>query len=614
VDRREGALRVAAGLVIVYVAVFGCTRSGDDGGHSAAADPTPTPSRQLTVPPQASGSVAVYPLAGSRTAMPATQVSLRGIAADHIGAVTVTGSVSGRYAGTIKADSDGEGASFYPTNRFAAGEQVTVTTSLHLVGGSGTNNGTIHFTVCRPIAESLDGPTEKSNADEVQHFVSAPSLQPPKYTVQKNDLASDVGDILLAPKNGSGGDGPMITTPSGRLVWFRPLSGGLRAYVLRVQSYRGKPVLTWWQGLGTHDGHGGGTDYIYDTSYHRVASVRAGNGLLADMHDFTISPNNTALLTSYKAMHWNLTSIGGPKDGQIVDSIFQEIDIPTGNVLAEWHALDHVPVTNTVAAYSSAVPFDYFHINAVTSNGNGQVLVSGRSVSAVFDVDEASGKVIWQLGGTHGDDFTGSGTAFQVQHDVRWVSPTEISMFDNNHSGDSATRHSSAKFIKLSLTAHTATLLHSYTDPSIPWANTQGGTQLLANGHVFVGWGSQPYVTEFTAAGTLIYRARLSGANSSFQAFRSNWTATPTTSPAVVGKRTTTGTTVYVSWNGATRVASWRVLGGPDASSLQAVVTRKVNGFETSIAVTGSPADVQVQALSGSGAVLGTSSAVAVTS
>jgi hypothetical protein len=606
VDQRLRAARASAALGIVVVAVVGCTAS------SHGAEPDATPTHELTVAPRQSGSVAIYPLAGTRTAMPATQISLRGVAAGQIGKVTVTGSVSGRHAGTMKPDSDGQGASFYPTTRFTPGEQVTVSTALHLIGGSGTNNGTIHFTVCRPISEPLDGPTEKSNPDEVQHFISAPDLQPPKYTVQKNELASDAGRIFLTPKNGSGGDGPMITTPSGRLIWFQPLSGGRRAYVLRVQSYRGKPVLTWWQGLGTHDGHGGGTDYIYDTSYHRVASVHAGNGLLADMHDFTISPNDTALITSYKAMHWNLTSIGGPRDGQVVDSIFQEIDIPTGNVLAEWHALDHVPVANTVATYSSAQPFDYFHINAVTSNGAGQVLVSGRSVSAVFDVDEASGKIIWQLGGTHGDDFTGSGTVFQVQHDARWLTPTELILFDNNHSGDAATRHSKAKIIKLSLSTHTATLVHSYTDPVIPWANTQGGAQLLANGHVFVGWGSQPYVSEFTAGGTVIYRARLSGANSSFQAFRSSWTATPTTSPVAAATRASGATTVYASWNGATSVASWRVLGGADPTALQSLVTHKIGGFETAIAVPGSPAYVQVQALSSTGAVLGTSVTVTV--
>jgi hypothetical protein len=66
---------------------------------------------------------------------------------------------------------------------------------------------------------------------------------------------------------------------------------------------------------------------------------------------------------------------------------------------------------------------------------------------------------------------------------------------------------------------------------------------------------------------------------------------------------------VYASWNGATQVASWRVLAGSAANALQAVVTATKQGFETQIAIASQPY-VAVQALDAAGQALATSSVV----
>jgi hypothetical protein len=64
---------------------------------------------------------------------------------------------------------------------------------------------------------------------------------------------------------------------------------------------------------------------------------------------------------------------------------------------------------------------------------------------------------------------------------------------------------------------------------------------------------------------------------------------------------------VYASWNGATQVAAWKILGGPDAATLRPVASSARAGFETAIPAPPGEREFEVQALDASGRVLGTS-------
>ena len=146
----------------------------------------------------------------------------------------------------------------------------------------------------------------------------------------------------------------MIVDPVGGLIWFSPVPAGQRASDLRVQRYLGKPVLTWWQGL-SGAGLGFGKDVIYDSSYRQIATVNGANGFPADLHEFEITAQNTALITTYQPVYWDASGVRGGKKRQIVvDSVVQEIDIPTGLLLFQWDSLDHVPVTDSYVRPPSA--------------------------------------------------------------------------------------------------------------------------------------------------------------------------------------------------------------------------------------------------------------------
>jgi hypothetical protein len=521
----------------------------------------------------------------------------------------VTGSQSGPHPGTLRADSDGDGASFYPAQPFTPGEQVTVTTSLDVVGGQ---SGRYTFTVSRPTAFPATQHNEVNDPSAVQHFHSAPSVRPPTYTITHGSISSGGGDVFVAPRSGPGQDGPMIVDAAGNLIWAKALTGGISASDFREQSYQGQPVLTWWQGTVTATGQGIGEDVIDNDSYQQIATVKAGNGYHADLHDFTLTPDNTALITAYQPVRWDLSSVGGPKNGIALDSIMQEVDVATGNVLDEWHALDHVSLSDS---YADATKLgqknqpdydDFFHINSLDKSANGDLLISGRATHTIYDVDPATGDVIWQLGGKH-SSFTGDGNDFSSQHDSKWASADTIGLFDNASGvGKATSKSSSGMLVKLDFDRHTATLQQRFTSSDVPQATSQGNTQLLPGGDVFVGWGAQWQLSQFAPDGTLVFEATLPKKDSSYRAYRFPWSGHPLSPPAVA--LSSDGGTVYASWNGATEVSSWRVLSGPSAGSLKPIATAPRQGFETSIPVSGAGAVVEVQALDQAGHVLGTSS------
>jgi hypothetical protein len=590
-----------------------CTASSSAASESDAAA-TPTTSTAATDPP-ASGQtlvadpVLVYPTAGSRLASPQTQISLRDVAPSDIGTVSVAGSQSGPHPGVLRADSDGHGASFYPAQPFTPGETVTVHTSLDVAGGQ---SGSYSFTISRPTAFSAQPRTEPDDPSQVQSFRSEPALQPPKYTITHGSLTPGAGDVFVGPRSGPGQDGPMIVDAAGQLVWFKSLTGGITPSDFRVQSYQGQPVLTWWQGDVTPTGQGIGEDVIYNDSYQQIATVKAGNGYHADLHDFTLTPQDTALITAYQPVRWDLSGVGGPKNGIALDSIMQEIDIATGNVLLEWHALDHVPVADTYADVSQVGKkgqpdyFDYFHINSLDRSASGDLLISGRATHTVYEVDPATGDILWRLGGKH-STFTGDGTDFSSQHDSKWESADTISLFDNAAGvGKPTSKKSSAMIVRLDPATHTATLVQRFISPDVPQAPSQGDTQLLPGGDVFVGWGQQQQVSQFAPDGSLVFEATLPAKDNSYRAFRFPWSGHPLTKPSAFAA----GSTVYASWNGATAVASWRVLTGASAGHLRAVATAPWHGFETAITASKLGAVVEVQALDQAGTVLGTSARV----
>ncbi len=452
-----------------------------------------------------------------------------------------------------------------------------------------------------------------ARSEYVRAFRSRSDLSPPaiEVTTQAHDTAS--GYVFVAPKKGPGQDGPMIVDGRGDLVWFRPVqSKAARATDFKVQRYQGEPVLTWWEGKVVQ-AHGVGEYVIFDRFYRELTRLRAGNGYRGDLHELLITPRDTALLTAYDPVSWDLSSVGGPEDGVVLDGIAQEVDIETGEVLFEWHSLDHVGLGETHAELPKNFrrPFDYFHVNSIDVDHDDNLLVSARLTSTVYKIDRKSGEVIWRLGGKKSDFEMGQGTPFAYQHDARRQRDGTISIFDNG--GANKDEKSYGLVLELDEDKMIASLVREYVHPDKLLARTQANIQVLPNDNVFIGWGSSPSFSEFSSDGELLFDAIFSHKkNESYRAFRFPWTGQPSEDPAVATKSGSGDkVTLYTSWNGATEVATWQVLAGPSPVRMKPVgAAAPREGFETAITVNTAEPYIGVQARDGSGRVLGTSKAI----
>ncbi len=396
----------------------------------------------------------------------------------------------------------------------------------------------------------------------------------------------------------------MILDPAGDLVWFLPVRPGSNMTNLRAQTYRGAPVLTWWEGRLTQ-GHGAGVAVIADTSYRRTDTVLAGHGVPTDAHEFRLTPAGTALVTGFAPVPADLAALGGPTDGAVFSGVAQEVDVETGEVLFEWSSLDHVPVTDTYADLSGGTakdPFDYFHINSVAVAPDGDLLVSARHTCAVYKVSRRTGEVRWRLGGRRSSFDMGPGTRFHWQHDAQPLGAAALSVFDDGAAPQREPR-SRAIVIDLDVVRMRATLVQEVTHPDHLLAKAMGNAQQLAGGGMFVGWGTAPHYSYFAADGRLLVDGRLPEQDGSYRAFLMPWTGRPTDQPAAAARADR-------GWNGATEVATWVALAGPSRWVLATVGSAPRDGFETAFHVSSAGPYVAVRALDASGGVLGTSPAV----
>jgi hypothetical protein len=626
--RSRQALIIVGAVVLVWgvlALALGSPSLRLAGGSASASLSPPCLPAALAHSAQLPGTaVDVSPEPGSGTANPHTQISFLGVPAAQIRAVSVRGARSGPHAGALHAYSQGDGASFLPARPFDTGERVTVRATL--AGGAGGGNGAagdsgagarqVEFSfrvdTPYPTAGVSEFPNPAAAPADYQSFYTLPGAQAPVLSVTVPDGDPTAGDVFTTNGPGPGQYGPLIYTPQGRLVWFERLPHGQTAEDLNVQEYEGARALTWWRGRVLSLGFGQGEDLVMNNRYQTVARVPGGNGLHADLHEFQLAPHGVAYITAYNPIRCDLAPLKGARDGAIVDAAIQQIDMRTGLVRWEWHSLDHVAVAESeVETPSDSTPWDWFHLNSIDPEPNGEIFISARNTWAGYQLEGTGGRILWQLGGSGSSFKMGPGTRTAWQHDGRVLPGGEISFFDD---GSNPPIHSQSRAVRIALDfkTHTARLVSALTHPDPPLlAASQGNVQTLADGSAVVGYGGVPAISEFTPGGALRFDAHLPFDMSFYRAYRHPWSALPAAPPAVLANLNDTGeeTIVHASWNGATAVAAWRILAGKTLTALAARATIPDSAFESSTTLPVKYAYVAVQALDAAGRVLGSSPA-----
>lgn len=384
---------------------------------------------------------------------------------------------------------------------------------------------------------------------------------------------------------------------------------------VNVQTYEDKPILSFYGGP-LEDGTDIGNGYIfgYDQEYREVGHLAARHLKVGvDPHEFVMTGKKTAIVTAYETIKWDLRPHGGDEDGSVLDSIFQEIDLINFKVLFEWRASEHISMDLSYKPLGdSDYGWDFFHITSVQKSQKGDYLVSGANMHSIYMIDGKTGSTKWTLGGK-GNDFreiaSPEGSHFSAgllsmawQHHAQFYpgkEEREFTVFDNHGisiNGWGCTSNCSRGLhFKLDPGAKTAQLLNEYLHPAGLWSISQGSVQVLDNGNVFIGWGRNPAMTEHLPDGDCVFDVQFSPWRSpatewkgldSYRAYRVDWAGMPHWTPDIAADKAANGDlTAWVSWNGATEVREWVLLGSKKEMDLNGpgkVVSRaQWDGFET---------------------------------
>jgi hypothetical protein len=316
----------------------------------------------------------------------------------------------------------------------------------------------------------------------------------------------------------------------GYLVGLAPTTASPRTYYVVAFDNHGVPVwwydnasdpinaafygpdqIGWWL-ADPSAGFDEGTYTIRDLNGAVKATVgnpSAGTGL--DLHDFQVLPNGDYLGIQYVNATLDLSSWGLSTTQPILNCQIVELN-PQGQIVWSWSTIAHIDVATENANWHSAVP-DVIHMNSVQELGN-QIIMSARQLDAVYDIDKATGNIIWKLGGTPTPrSLTVIGNTypqvFSGQHDARYKSGM-LTVHDN------ATQETSnsvrALRFQIDTSTHTATVEESVT-PALDPGPSQccGSVDKLSTGDWVVYWGQSNYVTELTPSGSPVIQINFAG-------------------------------------------------------------------------------------------------------
>ncbi|KAI2468128.1 ASST-domain-containing protein [Annulohypoxylon bovei var. microspora] len=483
----------------------------------------------------------------------------------------------------------------------------------------------------KPTAGSYDFGYEHDayGAHPLTVFKSAAELEVPKLDVlQSSKLCESSLYTLLTPRGGATRK-PQTTIldSNGDLIWTSGWNGQ-QLYNLMVQEYKGQNYLTFWAGNDAVGGHGAGTVIMLDNTYTLFKEVRAAYGMDADLHDFRITKDGTALITVYEIVHRDLNEVGKNHIGPVWDCLIQEIDLESGLAVFQWRALDHWNLADTYREIGGDGEgdraYDFFHMNSIDKDARGNYLTSSRYMHALTYINGTTGEVIWILGGKRNmfrDLSNGTATNFAFQHDARWSGNDTITIFDNGvddaHRDIADTRGLKLRVNEQDMTVEVVT---EYFNPHKIHGISQGSFQSLSNGNVLLGYGNSAAFTEYASNGDVLCdthfgpESRFGSAEvQSYRVYKYEWHGWPRTIPSSALRiNSARSWSFFVSWNGATEVSKW-ILQGSNSSNTTEEEWTELNrtrrmGFETAFEIRKSyPSYLRAVAVHSEGHMLGVS-------
>lgn len=408
--------------------------------------------------------------------------------------IEVSGSLSGSHTGVFYRSDDNRTLVFLPSTPFSLGETVTVNLKPGLKTITGKNVDPVSYSffiknsVIPAVAENTTAPVSSfSNRSTSLDF---PALKVDTVNNPYN------GKIFIANK-------PAVNpSPYGNFLIIADNDGSIiksKEFGTAESNFRVLPngmLMT---------SENGGRHIILDTTLAPVDTFKAGNGYVADSHDFLLLPNGHAVLFANEVRKIDMSKIvtGGRSDASVIGAVVQELDA-SKNVIFQWNTFDYVPITNSYQDLT-AKSISYVHGNALDVDNDGNILFSLRYTSSILKINRKTGALMWTLGGK-ANDFTfihehdeNAPTYFSNQHNMTMLPDEHLLLFDNgdDHRNSQNKYYSRGVEYKLDEQAKTATMVWEFDHNKDIQTPSGGSVQRLPNGNTIIGWSRPPDLTTY---------------------------------------------------------------------------------------------------------------------
>jgi hypothetical protein len=345
-------------------------------------------------------------------------------------------------------------------------------------------------------------------------------------TCDSNAVGAGYVFLEVTDSSTDGGYYVMMLKNDGTPVWYQNV--GNHSYDFKTLPNGNLHCASVYHPHSWTDG-GDCTHDILDNSYDVAETITAGNGYVADSHDFQLLPNGHMLLHGYYQTQIDLSryAASASPNALVAGAVIQELD-QERHVIFQWRSWDHFTIPTyfaSAALTNSAMKnpvIDAFHLTAVVMDTDGNLLISNFGMD-VWKISRQTGQVMWRLGGPANEfSFVGENPQQALGH----FSGNTLSRLDNGNiliycnADQHATRSSKVYEYNLDEANKVATLVWSYAPPTNCYAWHYGNAQRLANGNTFIGWGGAPSVpgiggssnqwipacTEVTSNGTVVFQ------------------------------------------------------------------------------------------------------------
>ena len=280
-----------------------------------------------------------------------------------------------------------------------------------------------------------------------------------------------------------------------------------------------------------------------------------------DEHEFLITPRGDRLFRRDEGRQGEPDRPTAVRaNGSYNDPEIMAVNLRTKKLVFSWNMATHVPLSDSMYPVPTTPghPWDTYHVNSIDVSPDGsQLLVSARNTWGIYDISPVTGQVLWQIGGKQ-NQFT-----LPCRPDHRPIRlgvpvPARCALrarrdqpLRQRRPWRAALCRSLRSRARLDLEPRrpgphgkSRKCASTYHDPAL-YPNSQGNLQVLANGDVFIGWGSDSqsdgtlssYYTEYSSSGSVLADFVLAGQDISYRAFSHPWVGIPLTKPAAVVDR-----------------------------------------------------------------------------